>query len=66
MENNSNTKPLFVRPNRIKEVTGLSNTTVWRLEQSGDFPKRRKVGPGCVGRLYSEVEEFLSRREQVA
>ena len=57
-------KPLFIRRNQIKQVTGLSQSTVWRLEAEGTFPKRRKVGH-CVGSLYSEVENFLEESEAV-
>ncbi|ORJ57476.1 helix-turn-helix transcriptional regulator [Geothermobacter hydrogeniphilus] len=60
------TKPIFVRRNRIKELTGLSPSTVWRLEQQGQFPKRRKIGPGCTGWLYEEVLEFLRGSEKVS
>jgi predicted DNA-binding transcriptional regulator AlpA len=41
-------------------------TTVWRLERDGKFPKRRKIGPGCVGYLLSELEEWLNNCERVA
>ena len=54
-------RPIFIRPKQIKEVIGLSEASVWRLEKAGKFPKRRKVGPGCVGWLYSELEEFIQR-----
>ena len=57
-------KPIFIRRNQIKQVTGLSQSTIWRLEVDGVFPKRRKVGH-CVGWLYSEVEEFLNASEIV-
>ena len=65
MSSNS-TKPLIIRPSHIKEITGLSKTTIWRLEQAGNFPKRRKIGEGCVGWIYTEVEECLNRCEKIA
>ena len=57
-------KPLFIRRSQLKQLTGLSTSSVWRLEQAGEFPKRRKVGH-CVGWLYSEVENFLQNSEAV-
>jgi prophage regulatory protein len=58
-------RPLFIRRNQIKQITGLSPSTIWRLESEGIFPKRRKIGHGCVGWLYSEVESFLGNSEAV-
>lgn len=55
----SENPPLMIRPNKIKEITGLSTTTIWRLEKEGKFPKKRQIAPGCVGWLYSEIEEYL-------
>ena len=58
-------KPLFIRRKQITEITGLSASTVWRLETEGIFPKRRKLSAGTVGWLYSEVEAFLNNSEAV-
>ena len=58
-------KPLFIRRSQIKQITGLSNSTCWRLETEGLFPKRRKIGHGCVGWLYSEVLDFMNSSEVV-
>ncbi len=54
----------IIRPKDLKAITGLSRTTVWRLEQEGDFPQRRIISPGAVGWLYSEVLEWMESREQ--
>lgn len=56
--------PLFIRRSLLKQVTGLSPSTVDRLERAGTFPRRRRVGPGVVGWLYSEVAQFLEQRER--
>ena len=66
MNTSAEAKPLFIRRNQIKQITGLSASTVWRLEQdpSSGFPKRRKVGH-CVGWLFSEVENFLCNTEAI-
>ena len=67
MNTPTETNPLFIRRNTIKQITGLSASTIWRLENdpASGFPKRRKIGPGCVGWLYSEVEQFLQKAEAV-
>jgi prophage regulatory protein len=63
-ETSATTRPLFIRRSLLKQVTGLSPSTVDRLERAGTFPSRRRVGPGVVGWLYSEVAAFLEQRER--
>ena len=58
-------RPIFIRRKRITEITGLSQSSIWRLEAEGVFPKRRKLSTGTVGWLYSEVEAFLNASEPV-
>jgi prophage regulatory protein len=60
-----NVQSLFIRPRNIKEVTGLSRTTIWRLENKGDFPKRRKLSDNAVGWKASEVTAWMEAREAV-
>jgi len=60
------TAPLIIRRNQLKQIVGISPSSVDRLEAAGQFPKRRKIGPGCVGWLYSEVLEFLNKMQQTA
>ena len=55
----------IIRPKQIKEFTGLSRPTIWRLEAKGEFPPRRQIGPGAVGWLASEVEDWLRSRPVV-
>ena len=42
-------------------MTGLSRTTLWRLERKGEFPARVALCAGSVGRRLSEVENWMSR-----
>jgi prophage regulatory protein len=53
------------RAREVQRLTGLSRSTLWRLEKDGDFPKRLKLGPGAVGWLESEVLEWLSTRKRM-
>ena len=64
MANQTEVKPLFIRRSQIRQITGLSPSTIWRLEAEGVFPKRRKIGH-CVGWVYSEIESFLKNSEAV-
>ena len=42
--------------------TGLSRTTIWRLEQRGDFPARRQITPQRVAWVADEVREWVRTR----
>ncbi len=55
----------IIRLPRVLEATGLSRTTIWRLESRGDFPRRRRLGPQAVGWLLHEVEEWIATRAPV-
>ena len=48
----------IVRDPETEKVTGLSPTTIWRLEKAGKFPKKRKISANAVGRLESEIAEW--------
>ena len=53
----------YIREAECRTITGLSRTTRWRLEQTGDFPQRRVISTGLVAWLLSEVMEWLESRE---
>ena len=55
----------YLRKYEVLARTGLSASTIWRLECSGRFPFRRKIGPNSVGWLESELDEWISSRPQV-
>ena len=52
-----------IRQAEITHITGLSISTILRLEQDGTFPRRRALGPHAIGWLESEVNEWLQSRE---
>ena len=55
----------ILREQECKRKSGLSRTSRWRLEQRGQFPKRRQISPNAVGWLESEVQEWLEARAEV-
>ncbi len=55
----------FLRIDEVIDKVGLSRPTIWRLEQSGEFPKRRQLGKNSVAWLEEEVEEWMREREVV-
>ncbi len=55
----------FLRICQVVAKVGLSRPTIWRLEQTGEFPKRRQLGKNSVAWLEEEVEEWIRSREVV-
>ena len=54
------------RQKTLLQKVHLSDTTIWRLEKAGKFPKRRQLSPGRVGWLASEVDAWIESRETAA
>jgi len=55
----------LLRFSRVKELTGLSQSTVWRYEHAGNFPRRVQIGPNSVGWPAAEVDEWIKSRPRV-
>lgn len=55
-----------IRAKSLPSITGLSRTTIWRLEKAGNFPKRVKLSAGAIGWRLSEVMDWLNSRENAA
>ena len=43
----------------VRERTGLSRSTIWRLERQGDFPKHRRISPNAVAWVEEEVMSWM-------
>ncbi len=52
----------ILRIREVIEITGLSRTTVWRMERKGEFPTRVQLGVGSVGWRDSELRNWLANR----
>ena len=46
----------------VKNTTGLSGSTVYRLISQGDFPKQIKLSERSSGWLESEIEQWIDER----
>jgi prophage regulatory protein len=46
----------------VLKKTGLSRMTIYRLENRGEFPKRKQLSPNSVGWLESEIDEWIATR----
>lgn len=52
----------FLREREVRQITGLSRSSRWRLERLGLFPRRRTISPGAVAWLESEIEAWITER----
>lgn len=52
----------IIRCKDVVEKTGLSRSTLWRLEKTGNFPARVSLGAGSVGWKLSEIESWINSR----
>lgn len=53
----------FLNFYQVKEITGLSRSTIWRLEKSEKFPARVKISTNRVGWRKSEVSSWTQFQE---
>jgi len=52
----------ILRKQKLLPKVGLSDTTVWRMEKEGKFPKRIRLGATACGWFEHEVDEWLRSR----
>ncbi len=52
----------ILRAKEVINLTGLSRTTIWRLETKGEFPHRVSLGGNRVGWRLSEINHWVSTR----
>ena len=53
-------RPLrFLRFPAVRARTGLSRTTIWRLERQGAFPLHRRISRNAVAWAEHEVSDWI-------
>jgi prophage regulatory protein len=50
----------------VHERTGLSRSTIWRLEHRGQFPRHRPISANAVAWVESEVAAWIQAKVDVA
>ena len=55
----------IIRKPELFSKIGLSDATIWRMEKTGRFPGRIKLGGNSVGWFNNEVEKWLSVKAAV-
>lgn len=49
--------------NKVRDVTGLSRSTAWRLQRLGDFPEPVRISVNRVGWWESELTAWKETRK---
>lgn len=49
----------IIRMEQMIKMTGLSKSTIWRLEKSGNLPTRIQLSKRSVGWELEAIENFL-------
>jgi len=52
---------LIRKPELLRRVP-YSDTTIWREEKAGRFPRRVQLGPGAVAWFEDEVNDWIKAR----
>lgn len=65
MSTNSPPRKIY-RTKELPIITGLSLSTIWRLQKAGEFPPRVQLSPGRVGVFAEQVDAWLNSRRQAA
>lgn len=55
---------VLIRRKTLLQRVPYTDRHILDLEKAGKFPKRRVLGPRCVAWLESEVEAWITSREQ--
>jgi len=52
------------RTAKVIQTTGLSRTTIWRMEKKGRFPGRVQISERNIGWYSDEIMDFVNQRQR--
>ena len=55
-----------IRRTQLREMVPLADTTIYELEQRGEFPRRFNLTPRCVVWDLAEVEAWIEERRRAS
>lgn len=64
--NHTTTMQRTIRRTELRRIVPLADTTIYELEQRGEFPRRFHLTPRCVVWSLAEVEAWLVERRQAS
>ncbi len=53
-----------IRKFELRKIVPLADTTIYQMEQCGEFPKRFNLSPRCVAWNLAEIENWIEQRRQ--
>jgi prophage regulatory protein len=56
----------FLRFPAVRAKTGLSRSTIWRLERRGEFPRHRRISRNAVAWVEAEVTDWMRSKSEPA
>jgi prophage regulatory protein len=54
----------MLREREVKQITGLSRVTRWRMERRGEFPRKVQLTERCIGWPEGEIQDWLKERAE--
>jgi prophage regulatory protein len=54
----------IIRLPELRELIPVNPSTLWRWEQTGDFPRRVELGPNSVGWFLDEIHAWQEKRRR--
>ena len=55
----------ILRLSQVKEITGLSRSTIYLRMSEGSFPKKIDLGARAIGWLSSEINQWIEEKISV-
>ena len=55
-----------IRRQQLREIVPLADSTIYEMEQRGEFPRRFALSPRCVVWDLAEVEAWLAARRSAS
>ncbi|MCR6632606.1 MAG: AlpA family transcriptional regulator [Magnetospirillum sp.] len=55
-----------IRRAQLREIVPLADTTIYEMEQRGEFPQRFHLTPRCVVWDLAEVEAWIEERRRAS
>jgi predicted DNA-binding transcriptional regulator AlpA len=55
-----------VRRHQLRQMVPLSDTTIYEMEQRGEFPRRFYLTPRCAAWDFAETESWLEERSRAS
>lgn len=55
-----------IRRDELRRIVPLADTTIYEMEQRGEFPRRFQLTPRCVCWDLREVEAWLAARREAS